>query len=154
MYTDFTSITKVCLKDFYPLPSIDRIVDSNPGYKVLDFLDVFQGYDQIFMAEEDVEKTAFVIDRATYQWMVNKVFSIQIVRNMEIYADDMLVKIWEVGDYEANHMESFENLRRNKLRLNPEKCVFGVTSEKFLEYMISARGIEPNPNKVVVVQAM
>ncbi|GAA0156299.1 hypothetical protein LIER_13825 [Lithospermum erythrorhizon] len=49
--------------------------------------------------------------RATYQWMVNKVFSTQIGRNMEIYVDDMIIKIWEAVDHEANLRESFDNLQ-------------------------------------------
>ncbi|GAA0186737.1 hypothetical protein LIER_34025 [Lithospermum erythrorhizon] len=78
---------------------------------------------------------------AMYQRMVNKVFSTQIGRNMEIYVDEMLIKSRVVKHHEANLRESFENLRRNKLRLSPNKCVFGVTSRKVIGYMISQRGI-------------
>ncbi|GAA0139328.1 hypothetical protein LIER_00894 [Lithospermum erythrorhizon] len=53
---------------------------------------------------------------------VNKVFSTQIGRNMEIYVDDILIKSREAEDNEANIRESSKNLRRNKLRLNPDKC--------------------------------
>ncbi|GAA0146942.1 hypothetical protein LIER_36420 [Lithospermum erythrorhizon] len=44
MCTDFTSINEACPKDFYPLPNIDRLVDSSAGYKVVDFLDAFRAY--------------------------------------------------------------------------------------------------------------
>ncbi|GAA0156721.1 hypothetical protein LIER_14145 [Lithospermum erythrorhizon] len=64
--TDFTSIDKACPKDCYPMPNIDRLVDSSTGYKVVDFLDAFQGYHQIFMSKEDVEKTAFVTEYVIY----------------------------------------------------------------------------------------
>ncbi|GAA0162399.1 hypothetical protein LIER_18502 [Lithospermum erythrorhizon] len=86
--------------------------------------------------------------------MVNKVFCTQIGRNMEIYVDDMLINSREAANHEANIKESFENLRRYNLRLNPDKCVLGVTSMKFLGYMISQRGIDSNPDKIVVVRAM
>ncbi|GAA0143735.1 hypothetical protein LIER_35799 [Lithospermum erythrorhizon] len=145
MCTDFTRINKVCPKDCYPLPNIDRLVDSGTAYKVVDFLDAFRGYHQIFMAEEDVEKTTFVTEygiycwkvmafglknsRATYHRMVNKVFSTQICRNIEIYVDDMLIKSRKAADHEANLRESFNNLWKYKFRLNPDKCVFGVTWE-------------------------
>ncbi|GAA0170240.1 hypothetical protein LIER_24543 [Lithospermum erythrorhizon] len=66
----------------------------------------------------------------------------------------MLIKIREVDDHEANLRESFDNLRRYKVLLNLNNCVFGVTSRTFLEYMISQRGIEPNLDKIAVVQAM
>ncbi|GAA0170158.1 hypothetical protein LIER_40901 [Lithospermum erythrorhizon] len=144
MLTDFTNINKAYSMDCYPLPNIDRLVDSNASYKVVDFLDTFKGYHQIFMVEEDVENPAFVTEYAIYYWkvmafglnnegatyqrMVNEVFFTQIGRNMEIYVGDVLIKSREVEDHEANLQESFENLRRYKLRLNPNKCVFGVTS--------------------------
>ncbi|GAA0144969.1 hypothetical protein LIER_36046 [Lithospermum erythrorhizon] len=60
MCTDFTRINKACPKDCYPFPNIDRLVDSNAEYKVVDFMDAFRGYHQIFMAEDDVEKTTFI----------------------------------------------------------------------------------------------
>ncbi|GAA0170324.1 hypothetical protein LIER_40929 [Lithospermum erythrorhizon] len=62
MSIDFTIINKSCPKACYPLPNIARLVDSSAGYKLVDFLDAFQGYHKIFMAEEDVEKTAFVTE--------------------------------------------------------------------------------------------
>ncbi|GAA0152449.1 hypothetical protein LIER_10930 [Lithospermum erythrorhizon] len=52
--------------------------------------------------------------------MVSKVFSTQIGRNMEIYVDDMLIKSREVADHEANLRESFENLQKYNMRLNPD----------------------------------
>ncbi|GAA0184542.1 hypothetical protein LIER_31830 [Lithospermum erythrorhizon] len=170
MCTYFTSINKDCPKDCYPLPHIDRLVYSSVGYKVVDFLDAFWAYHQILMAEEDVDKTAFVAEYgiycwkvmafglknvgATYQRMVNKVFSTQIGRNMKIYLANMLIKSRDGPDHEANLRESFDNMRKYNLRLNPNKCVIGVTSGKFLGYMINQKGIEPNPDKIAVVQAM
>ncbi|GAA0184181.1 hypothetical protein LIER_31469 [Lithospermum erythrorhizon] len=168
--TDFTSINKVCPKDCYPLPNIDRVVDSSAGYNVVDFLDAFRGYHHIFMAEEDVEKTMFVTEcgiycwkvmafglknaGATYKRIVNKVFSTQIGWNMEIYVDDILIKSREAADHEANFRESFNNLRKYKIWLNPDKCVLGVTSDKLLGYMISQQRIEQNPDKIAAIQAM
>ncbi|GAA0163111.1 hypothetical protein LIER_19063 [Lithospermum erythrorhizon] len=66
----------------------------------------------------------------------------------------MIIKSRKVEDHEANLRESFENPRRYKLRLNPDKCFLGVTSGMFLGYMISQRGIEPNLDKIDAVQAM
>ncbi|GAA0165858.1 hypothetical protein LIER_40074 [Lithospermum erythrorhizon] len=122
------------------------------------------------MAEEDVEKTVFVTEYeiycwkvmafnlknagATYQRMVNKVFSTQIGRNMDIYVDDMLIKSQEARDHQANIWESFKNLRKYILRLNPDKFVFCITSGMFLGSMISQRGIEPNADKISTVPAL
>ena len=57
---DFTDLNKACLKDSFPLPRIDQLVDSIVGHKLLTFVDAFLGYNQIKMAEEDQEKIAFI----------------------------------------------------------------------------------------------
>ncbi|GAA0164049.1 hypothetical protein LIER_19775 [Lithospermum erythrorhizon] len=66
----------------------------------------------------------------------------------------MLINSREAADHEANLQESFENLRRYNLQLNSDNCVFYVTSGKFLGYMIRNTGIEPNDDKIDVVQTM
>ena len=101
MCVDFTDLNKACSKDSFPLPRIDQLVDSTTGHKLLTFMDTFSGYNQIKMAEEDQEKTSFIMSQglycykvmpfglknigATYQRLVNKMFSKQIGRNMEVY---------------------------------------------------------------------
>ena len=75
-------------------------------------------------------------------------FNKQIGRNMEVYVDDMLIKSKEVESHLDNLEETFETLRQYKMRLNPAKCAFGVSSRKFLGFMESRRGIEANPEKV------
>ena len=139
-------------------------MDSTAGHKLLTFMDTFSGYNQIKMAEEDQEKTAFIISQglycykvmpfelknagATYQRLVNKMFSPQIGRNMEVYMDDMLVKSKEELTHLDDLKETFATLKKHQMRLNPSKCVFGVASGKFLGFMVSQRGIEANLEKV------
>ena len=116
------------------------------------------------MAKEDQEKTAFITSQglycykvmpfglknvgATYQRLVNKMFDQQIGRNMEVYVDDMLVKSKEELAHLDDLKETFATLKTHQMRLNLSKCVFGVASGKFLEFMVSQRGIEANPEKV------
>ena len=85
---------------------------------------------------------------ATYQRLVNRMFAEQIGRTMEVYVDDMLVKSKEACSHVKNLEETFKVLRRFRMKLNPEKCSFGVSSGKFLGYIVSARGIEANPAKI------
>jgi hypothetical protein len=160
---DFTDLNKACPKDSFPLPRIDALVDSTSGYKLLSFMDAFSGYNQIHMLPEDREKTAFITDRglycykvmpfglknagATYQRLVNKMFQAQIGRNMEVYVDDMLVKSTELIAHVNDLREAFKTLKQYGMKLNPAKCTFGVSSGKFLGYMVSSRGIEANPEK-------
>ena len=60
MCVDFTDLNKACLKDSFPLPRIDQLVDSTAEHKLLTFMDAFSGYNQIKIAEEDQEKTPFI----------------------------------------------------------------------------------------------
>ena len=74
---------------------------------------------------------------ATYQRLVNKMFSRQIGRNMEVYVDDMLVKSREELTHLDDLKETFATLKQYQMKLNPAKCVFGVASGKFLGFMVS-----------------
>ena len=139
-------------------------MDFTAEHKLLTFMDAFSGYNQIKMAKEDQEKTAFISSQglycykvmpfrlknagATYQRLVNKMFGQQISRNMEVYVDDMLVKSEEELAYLDDLKETFATLKTHQMRLNPSKCVFGVASGKFLRFMVSQRGIEANSEKV------
>ena len=161
---DFTDLNIACPKDSFPLPRIDQLVDLTAGHKLLTFMDAFSGYNQIRMAEEDQEKTFFITSqglycykvmpfrlknaRATYQRLVNKMFSKQIGRNMEMYMDDILVKSRKELAHLDDLKETFTTLKQYQMKLNPAKCVFGIVSGKFLGFMVSQRGIEANPKKV------
>jgi hypothetical protein len=91
---------------------------------------------------------------ATYQRLVNKMFQAQIGRNMEVYVDDMLVMSAESGDHIHDLHDAFGTLKLYGMKLNPMKCAFGLSSGKFLGYMVSIRGIEANPEKIRAVLEM
>ena len=153
MCVEFTDLNKACPKDSFPLPMIDQLVDSTASHKFLTFIDAFSRYNQIKMAEEYQEKTAFITSQglycykvmpfrlknagATYQRLVNKMFNKQISRNMEVYVDDMLVKSKEELAHLDDLRETFATLKQYQMKLNPGKCVFGVASGKFLGFMVS-----------------
>ena len=65
MCVDFTNLKKACPKESFPLQRIDQLVDSIAGHKLLTFMDAFSGYNQIKMAEEDQEKTAFITSKGS-----------------------------------------------------------------------------------------
>ena len=170
MCVDFTDLNKACPKDSYPLPHIDQLVDSTAGHQLLSFMDAFSGYNQIKMDEADQEKTSFITSQslfcykvmpfglknagATYQRLVNHMFRPQIGRNVEVYVDDMLVKSVDEGSHLDDLQETFKTLRRYKMKLNPSKCAFGVSSGKFLGFMVSQRRIEANPDKIQAIFGM
>ena len=80
--------------------------------------------------------------------MMTKMFESQLGKNVEVYIDDVVVKSKLVSDHLADLSNIFEILRRHKLCLNVSKCSFGVGSGKFLEYMVTHRGIEVNQTRL------
>ena len=74
---------------------------------------------------------------ATYQRLMNKMFVQQIGRNVQVYVDDMLVKIRREKDHLEDLRETFDTIRSYNMKFNPGKCTFGVTTGKFLGFMVS-----------------
>ena len=153
MCVDYTDLNKAHPKDSYPLLSIDLFMDSIAGHQLLSFMDAFSENNQIKLDEADHEKTSFVISQglfcykvmplglkntaATYQRLVNKMFVQQIGRNIEVYVDDMLVKFTNEDCHLDELQETFETLCLYNMKLNPNKCMFRVSSGNFLGFMVS-----------------
>ena len=91
---------------------------------------------------------------ATYQRLANRMFQKQIGTSMEVYIDDMLVILVKAELHIAHLVESFQVLKNYNMKLNPTKCAFGVSAEKFLGFMVNSRGIEENPDKIKVMLDM
>uniref|UniRef100_A0A2N9HMH2 RNA-directed DNA polymerase n=1 Tax=Fagus sylvatica TaxID=28930 RepID=A0A2N9HMH2_FAGSY len=120
-------------------------------------------YNQIKMAEEDKSKTAFVTHwgtfvydvmpfglknaGATYQRAMVTLFHDMIHHEIEVYVDDMIAKSRTAQDHLTDLRKLFQRLKKYQLRLNPNKCAFGVTSGKLLGFIVSGRGIEIDPCK-------
>ena len=81
-------------------------------------------------------------------------FRPQIGRNVEVYVDDMLVKSQDEKIHLDDRQETFDTLRQYNMKLNPNKCAFGVSSGKFLGFMVLHRGIEANPDKIQAILDM
>ena len=150
---DYTDLNKACLKDSFPLPQIDHIIDASVGHGMLSFLNAFFGYHQIPMHPPDAEKTAFIKSHglyfynvmpfglknveAIYQRLVTKIFRPLIGKTMGVYINDTLVKSKEHPDHMKHMQETFELLCTNSMKLNPLKCAFEVNSGKFLGFMVT-----------------
>ncbi|XP_074337018.1 uncharacterized protein LOC141674193 [Apium graveolens] len=132
--------------------------------------DAYSSYNQIPMYGPDQEHTSFITERglyyyigmpfglinagATYRRLVNMMFKDQIGRTMEVYVDDMMVKSEVASDHIKHLMEMFNILRRFRMKLNSQKCVFGMESGKFLGFIVNHRGIEANPAKIKALMDM
>jgi len=170
MRVDYTNLNKACPRDAYPLPNIDRLVDGAAGNEVLSFLDAYSGYNQIHMASSDMHETTFITDNAnyfyrvmpfglknagaTYQRLMDKVFSHLMGQCVEVYVDDMVVKSPSHRQHAEDLSAVFSALRQYNLHLNPDKCVFGVDRGKFLGFILTQRGIKTNPEKCKAIIEM
>jgi len=91
---------------------------------------------------------------ATYQRLMDKVLAPMLGRNVQAYMDDMVVTSQERGQHAADLEELFATIAKYRLKLNPEKCVFGVEAGKFIGFALIERGIEANPEKCAAILAM
>src|SRR3954466_12301364 len=122
------------------------------------------------MKEEDEEHTSFITpygvfcyrtmpfglknDGATYQRMMQACVKEQIERNMQVYVEDIVIKTYNARMLLDDLRETFATLNKYIIKLNPKKCIFGVPAGKLVGYMVSARGIEANPEKVQAIVRM
>jgi hypothetical protein len=91
---------------------------------------------------------------ATYQRCMNHVFREHIGRTVEAYIDDIVVKTRKASDLLADLETTFKCLKAKGVKLNPEKCVFGVPRGMLLGFIVSERGIEANPEKIAAITNM
>uniref|UniRef100_A0A2N9I9G2 Uncharacterized protein n=1 Tax=Fagus sylvatica TaxID=28930 RepID=A0A2N9I9G2_FAGSY len=138
MCVDFTDINKACPKDSFPLPRIDQLVDSTAGHRLLTFMDAFSGYNQIMMDESDQEKTSFITSKGLFCY-----------RSHAVRIEERWSHLPATDEQDVPPPD-----RTKHGGLNPSKCVFGVSSGKFLGFMVSQRGIEANPDKIKAVLEM
>jgi hypothetical protein len=154
----------------FSLPRIDQVVDSRTGCSLLRFLDCYSDYHQIPLKVEDQIKTSFITPLgafcyttiafrlknagATYQRGIQRCLHSQLGRNAEAYVDDVVIKTREDEGLISDLTETFDNLRKFKMKLDPEKCTFDVPSGKLLGCMVSHRGIDPNLEKVSAITKM
>jgi hypothetical protein len=142
MCIDFTSLKKACPKDNFPLPQIDKIVDSAAGCEVMSLLDCFSRYHQIYiyiyMKEEDKASTSFIMpfgtycfvrmpeglknDGSTFSRLTKTVLESQVGRNIFTYVDDIVVASKNKEDHLADLAETFANMREARLRLTPRSA--------------------------------
>ena len=140
------------------------MVDATVSHEMLSFLDAFSGYNQILMHLDEEKKTSFISKRCTYyykrmpfglknagatfQRLTDKIFSSMLGKTMEVYIDDMLVKFVNAKKHVEHLEECFNVLGKNGMKLNPTKCIFGVSSGNVLGFLVTQRGIEVSQEQV------
>jgi hypothetical protein len=163
---DFSNLNRATPKDEYPRPITDLLIDRASGNKMISFLDGNADYNQIFMAKEDVSKTMFCCPGfvglfewvvmtfglknagAMYQRAMNLIFHNLLRVLMEVYIDDVVVKSVGFKEHVTDLKFSLERMKKYGLWMNPLKCAFGVTSGRFLGFVVHEHGIQIDPKKI------
>jgi hypothetical protein len=164
--TDFRDLNKACLKDNYPTPFIDQIIDECASCEAFSFMDGFSRYNQIQIKPEDQHKTAFICSwgtfsyrkmpfglknaGATFQRAMSFAFH-DLKHIVEAYLDDLASCSRKRKDHPMHLRLIFERCRYFKIHLNPNKCSFCVTSRCLLGFIISTTEIMVYPLKVEAI---
>jgi hypothetical protein len=145
---DFRNLNRTSPKDEYRIPIADILINNASGNRVISFLDVNARYNQIFMAEEDASKTAFICTSfiglfewvvmtfglknagATYQRAMNLILHELLGNIVLVYIDDIVVKSATFYSHLSNLRRSFDKMHRYGLKMNPHKCAIGVSVGK------------------------
>jgi hypothetical protein len=168
MCVDYRAINKATIKNRYPLPRIDELLDRLQGAGVFTKLDLQSGYWQIRVAEADIPKTAFrtryghfewkvlpfglTNAPATFQSLMNTVLGPYLDQFVVVYLDDILI-FSRTPDEHVKHLELvLEALEKAELYVSLEKSAFGLREVDFLGHVVSDHGIMPDPTKVNAVR--
>ena len=164
MCIDYRALNRQTIKDRYPLPQIDTLLDRLGSAKVFTKLDLASAYHQIAMDEGSIYRTAFTTSLgqweflvmpfglcnapATFQRLMNKVFAVEINQFILVYLDDILVFSKSVEEHWEHLKITLEQLREAKLFGRIHKCEFLKTRVDYLGYEVSEQGIHASPEKV------
>jgi hypothetical protein len=169
---DFCILNQTTPKDEYPMLVVDDLINKASGHKVVSFLDRNASYNQVFMAEEDAAKTAFQCPGfvglfewivmtfglknpgATYQRAMNMIFHDLLGSILEVYIDDIVIKLAGFDEHLADLKMTLERMRKYNLKMNPLKCAFGISAGKFLGFIVHENGIEIDPRKVLSIKRL
>jgi hypothetical protein len=163
---DYRRLNTVTTPDRYPLPSMLDLSAKLHGCKFFSCVDLVKGYHQIPMAAEDIEKTAIITPFGLFEYLfmpfglTNAAQSFQrlmdkLFRHLPFvftYLDDHLIASRTLEEHLLHLQQFFQVLQENGLTINPAKCVFAVSSLKFLGHMVDEAGITPLPKHVAAVQ--
>ena len=160
-------VNAATVRDHYPLPITEHVLERVAGRKAYSFLDGFSGYNQVSIKEEDQHKTAFATEwgiyaykvmpfgltnaPATFQRLMSHAFKEHLRKFLEIFMDDLCVHSGDRSEHLGHLTKVFDTCRVYRICLNPEKCKFMVRQGKILGHIVSANGISTDEDKIKII---
>lgn len=168
LYVDYRGLNKSTIKDKFPIPIIEELLEELGGSNIYSKIDLRSGYHQIRMAKEDIAKTAFRTHAGNYEYLVmpfglsnapsyfqglmNHMFKEHLRKFILVLFDDILVFSKSLSEHLEHLRITFELLVKHKLCVKQAKCSFEAKRVEYLGYVISAEGVSTDPKKVDAVR--
>ena len=164
---DYRKLNALTIKNRFPMPIIEEILDELAGSKFFTKLDMRSGYHQVRMLPEDDHKTTFKTHHghyqfkvmpfgltnapATFQCIMNQILQPFLRKFVLVFLDDILIYSNTLEDH-ASHLEQvLATLRQHQLYLKSSKCTFAQNSLEYLGHIISSKGVATDPNKITAM---
>jgi hypothetical protein len=168
-YTDYRALNVVTIKDQFPIPTMDDMLDELHGAIHFTKLDLRVGYHQIRVHPDDIYKTAFRTHSGHYEYVVmsfglcnapstfqaamNEVFRPYLRKFLLVFFEDILVYSKQWNEHVEHFRRVFEILSEQKFYVKPSKCIFGAREVDYLEHIISQEGVQVDNCKIEAVQS-
>ena len=167
MCVDYKALNKITIKNRYPLPRIEELLDRLQGAKYFSKIDLRSGYHQIQVADTDISKTAFrtrygpfeflvmpfglTNAPATFMAIMNSIFHHVLDQFVVVFLDDILVYSHNLDDHVRHLQETLQILRDNQYYAKMSKWHFCKDRVEFLDHVITPDGVHVDPKKVEAV---
>jgi hypothetical protein len=165
---DYRQLNALTVKNKYPLPVVDELLDELHGAQWFTKLDMRSGYHQVRLNPADEHKTAFKTHNGhwefkvmpfgltnaptTFQSVMNSIFATLLRKSVLVFVDDILIYSKSLEGRKHHLQQVFEILQQHSLYLKKSKCSFGRSELEYLGHIISAQGVSTDPDKIKAVQ--